>query len=113
MLLPLLAAAQLQAAAPTGAAPARPPQEYSGVKNKLSVATPRLDRGPEVDGVLREPQWALGVVLRDLSQYSRLDQRQAEDSTKVLGWYGEDAIYFGIRALAAPGTVQGASARTR
>lgn len=59
-----------------------------------------------VDGVLDEPVWAEAAVLRGFHQYSPQDGVPARDSTVVLLWYGPDAIHFGIRAFADPGTVR-------
>ena len=60
-----------------------------------------------IDGRLDDAQWASAAVLRGFSQHNPLDGRPAEDSTRVYVWYGDDAMYFGIRAYAAPGAVHG------
>ncbi|MGD8727503.1 MAG: DUF5916 domain-containing protein, partial [Gemmatimonadales bacterium] len=64
-----------------------------------TVAIPRI---PEVevaiDGFLDESVWERAAVLRGFSQYLPVDGRFAEDSTTVLAFYAETAIYFGIRA---------------
>ncbi len=83
---------------------------YSGVANETRVTTPRLAGRAVVDGKLDEPQWASAALLRGFSQYNPLDGRPAQDSTSVLVWYSSEAIYFGIRAWAPPGTVRGSLA---
>jgi len=45
-------------------------------------------------------------VLDGFTQFSPADGRPAEERTEVRVWYSPTAIYFGIRAYAAPGTVR-------
>ena len=101
MFLPILIAAQLQAAQ----SPA--PRTYSGAARELRVETPRLEGRPVIDGVLDDPQWARAARLRAFTQHNPVDGVPASDSTTVLVWYGDDAIYFGVRAYGAPGTIHG------
>jgi len=82
-----------------------PPHVYSGLKQHLNVAVPRIDATVTVDGVLDEPVWGAAAVLSGFSQYRPVDGRPAADSTEVLAWYAPDAIYFGIRAYEQHGTV--------
>lgn len=103
VLIPILLLAQVQASLP----PAAAHDVYDGVARQTTVRTPRLDGRPVIDGTLSEPQWASAAELRGFSQHNPLDGRPAEDSTTVLVWYGDDAIYFGVRAYASPGTVHG------
>ena len=86
---------------------ARAYRVYSGRDNQVHVTPPRLDAPAEVtiDGVLDEPVWQQAVRLTDFSQYSPVDGRPAEDATEVLVFYSPTAIYFGIKAHAAPGSV--------
>jgi hypothetical protein len=93
MILPFLAAFQL--AAPV----------YSGRANQTHVAIPKVESSIEIDGVLSEPVWQQAARLTGFSLYTPVDNRPAPDSTDVLVWYSSDAIYFGIRAYAQPGTV--------
>jgi hypothetical protein len=81
--------------------------EYSGVASQTRVQTPHLDGRPTIDGVLDEPEWRRAALLRGFSQHSPLDGRPAEDSTSVLVWSSDDAIYFGVRAFAPAGRVHG------
>jgi len=120
MLIPLLLFAQAQAAQPRHRNP-EPAQtvapavraaptardEYSGVARQIAVKTPRFAARAVIDGVLDEPQWQGAALLRGFSQHSPLDGRPAEDSTSVLVWSGDDAIYFGVRAYAPTGQVHG------
>jgi hypothetical protein len=80
---------------------------YSGRDNQVHVTPLRLDAPAEVtiDGVLDEPVWQQAVRLTGFSQYSPVDGRPAEDATEVLVFYSPTAIYFGIRAHAAAGSV--------
>src|SRR5437879_1919843 len=93
MILPFLAAFQL-------AAPA-----YSGRDNQTHVAIPKVEASIEIDGRLNEPVWQQAARLTGFSLYTPVDNRPAPDSTEVLVWYSSDAIHFGIRAFAQPGTV--------
>ena len=73
----------------------------SGAQEPDSITVP-IPRVPEaevsVDGYLDEPVWGQAAILRGFSQYLPVDGRPAEDSTTVLVFYAETAIYFGIRA---------------
>lgn len=102
MLLPLFAAFQLGVAA---APPVPAPHVYNGLAHQTTVAIPRLDATVAIDGRLDEPVWKQAALLTGFSLYQPVDSRPAPDSTEVLVWYSSDAIYFGIRAFAQPGTV--------
>lgn len=78
---------------------------YSGRERQLAVAPPRIDETAKIDGSLDEAPWRQAAVLKGFSQYAPVDGRAADDSTEVLVWYSPTAIYFGVRAFAAPGTV--------
>ena len=91
MILPLLF--QLQSAV------------YSGRDNQTHVAIPKVETSIQVDGQLNEPVWQQAARLTGFSLYQPVDSRPAPDSTEVRVWYSSDAIYFGIRAYAEPGTV--------
>jgi hypothetical protein len=45
------------------------------------------------------------VRLTDFSQYAPVDGRPAEDATEILVFYSPTAIYFGVKARAAAGSV--------
>jgi len=100
VLLPLLAAFQLAAAQAPGSAGV-----YNGRLGQTSVAPPKIEASVTVDGLLDEPVWARAAVLNGFSLYAPSDGRPAPDSTEVRVWYSSDAMYFGIRAYADPGTV--------
>src|SRR4051794_37465389 len=93
MLLPLLLA--------LATAPA-----YSGTERNIRVPIPRIDASVEVDGLLTEDAWQTAARLTGFSELTPDDGRPAADETEVLVWYSPTAIYFGIRAHAAPGTVR-------
>ena len=81
---------------------------FSGRDNQLHVPLPRVETAAAtvtIDGVLDEAVWQQAARLTDFSQYSPVDGRAAEDPTEVLVFYTPTAIYFGIRAHAAPGAV--------
>src|SRR5262249_15132213 len=102
---PILAAMQLAGAVPQGA---DRPRVHNGRAGDLSVAPPKIDAREAVvsiDGRLDEPIWQRAALLTGFSQYSPVDSRPAPDSTEVLVWYSEDAIYFGIRAFEPHGNV--------
>ena len=84
---------------------------YSGQQNQLKVQIPRLEGPVEVDGVLDEEAWAGAARLTDFSQYSPVDGRPAGQPTEVLVFYSPSAIFFGVRAQAAPGSVRATLAR--
>jgi len=81
---------------------------YSGRDNQVHVPLPRID-SPQaaitVDGILDEAVWEQAARLTGFSQYSPVDGRPADDPTEVLVFYSPTAIYFGIKAHAAPGAV--------
>src|SRR5258708_32122461 len=81
---------------------------YSGRDNQVHVPLPRVDEPGAivaVDGVLDEAVWERAARLTDFSQYSPVDGRPADDPTEVLVFYTPTAIYFGIKAHAALGSV--------
>src|SRR5438477_6379921 len=83
-----------------------PAVSFSGRERQLNVAVPRQDDARiVVDGVLDEEAWQKAARLTDFSQYSPVDGRPADDPTEVLVWYSPSAIYFGVKAHAAPGSV--------
>src|SRR5436853_4959776 len=72
---------------------------YSGVRGELKVSVPRLLQDARIDGALDEPAWQQAAVLTGFSEYTPVDGRPAEDSTEVLVWYSDNAIYFAVRAF--------------
>jgi hypothetical protein len=100
VLLPFFSAFQLAAAQlPT------PAGVYNGRLGQTSVAPPKIEATVAVDGRLDEPVWASAAILNGFSLYAPSDGRPAPDSTEVRVWYSSDAMYFGIRAYADPGTI--------
>jgi hypothetical protein len=82
-----------------------PAPVYDGRLKQLDVRIPRVEATITIDGALDEPVWRSAARLIGFSQYRPIDSRPAADSTEVLVWYAPDAIYFGIRAYEAHGTV--------
>src|SRR3954465_15548442 len=75
---------------------------YNGRANATSVRAPKLETRQgdvAIDGSLDEPVWRSAALLTGFSLYAPIDQRPAPDSTEVLVWYSNSAIYFGIRAF--------------
>lgn len=103
MFLSLLLAVQTTLAGPVDPAPER--TVHRGFHDETRVAVPRLEGAVTVDGLLDEAVWRRAAVLTGFSQYSPNDGLPAADSTEVLVWYDDEAIYFGIRAFEPHGTV--------
>lgn len=82
------------------------PPVHRGTDNNVTVKPPRMEAEVVIDGVLDEPVWAQAPVLTGFSQYAPADGRPADEETTVLVWYSSSAIYFGIRASAAAGSVR-------
>src|SRR5256885_17062867 len=78
---------------------------FSGRDNQVHVAPPRIESTVTIDGVLDDTAWSQAARLTGFSQYAPVDGRQAENVTEVLVFYSPTAIYFAIRAQAAPGSV--------
>lgn len=97
MVVPFLAAFQLAAV--------EIKHVYNGRAGDTHVAIPKIEQTVTVDGSLDEPVWQQASLLTGFSQYTPVDNRPAPDSTEVRVWYSTDAIYFGLRAFAPPGTV--------
>ena len=81
------------------------PEVHNGRQRELDVRLPRIAADISVDGRLDEPAWQQAAVLTGFSRYAPTDGVAADDSTDILVWYSPTAIHFGIRAYAAPGTV--------
>src|SRR5256714_15561961 len=79
---------------------------YDGRLHQIEVQVPGTEAlSVHIDGVLDEATWQQAALLTGFTQYRPVDSRPAEDSTDVLAFYGPDAIYFGIRAYEAHGSV--------
>jgi len=76
-----------------------PVNVYHGFRGETEVVVPRLDGNIRIDGVLDEGPWAQASILTGFSQYSPNDGLPAADSTEVLLWYSDQALYIGIRAF--------------
>ncbi|OFW05557.1 MAG: hypothetical protein A3H96_10805 [Acidobacteria bacterium RIFCSPLOWO2_02_FULL_67_36] len=79
---------------------------YQGTERNIRVNVPRVEASAQIDGQLSEPAWEQAARLTAFSQYAPDDGRPANDETDVLVWYAPTAMYFGIRAHAAAGTVR-------
>jgi hypothetical protein len=78
---------------------------YNGRLRELHVTLPKLAGDVRIDGRLDEEVWASAAMLTGFSQYAPVDRLPAADSTEVLVWYTDHAIYFGIRAFEPHGAV--------
>ena len=76
---------------------------YRGLAGETHVAIPRVEQAVDIDGSLDEPVWASAAILTGFSQFTPVDGRPAEDSTRVLVWYSPTALYVGIQAYEAHG----------
>ncbi len=88
-----------------------PPPVFAGRQDQLQVSAPRREDEIAIDGKLDEAAWAAAARLTEFSQYSPNDGRPAEQGTEVLVFYSPTAIYFGVRAQAAPGSVRASLAQ--
>jgi hypothetical protein len=88
----------LQLALPQPAA--SPPNVYHGRLNQTTVTVPkRAEEEIKVDGALLDAAWENAALLTGFSRYQPVDGLPAEDSTEVLVWYTDHAIYIGVRAF--------------
>src|SRR5688500_18848311 len=78
---------------------------YNGRLNQITVSPPKSAGEIQVDGNLDEAVWREASILTGFSQYAPVDGAPANDSTEVLVWYDDHAIYFGIRAFETHGSV--------
>lgn len=79
---------------------------YRGSRGELDVDLPRIEAQARVDGALDDPVWSRAARLSGFTQFSPVDGLPAEQPTEVLVWYSPTALYFGVRAGAAPGSVR-------
>jgi hypothetical protein len=93
----------LQLAVPVQTPPLAP--IHHGRLNQLVVSPIKSATEIRVDGNLDEAVWSQAAVLTGFSQYAPVDGAPAHDSTEVLVWYDDHAIYFGVRAFEPHGTV--------
>jgi hypothetical protein len=78
---------------------------YHGRQGQLVAKVPAHAGDIAINGVLDEPAWQSAARLTGFSSYLPFDQRPAQDSTDILVWYSESAVYFGIRAFETHGPV--------
>lgn len=81
---------------------------FEGAEGELRVRPPRV-AAPEVtvDGSLEEEVWSDAAVLSEFTQYQPTEGIPATEPTEVLVFYGDEAIYFGIRARdSRPGQIR-------
>jgi hypothetical protein len=91
--------------APLSAAATAVPIVYHGREGRLAVAVPRRDASVGIDGAVSEAAWSEAALLTGFSQFQPVDGIAAADSTEVLVFYTDHAIYFAVRAFAPPATV--------
>jgi uncharacterized protein DUF5916 len=80
-------------------------ETFNGRSGQLRATVPAITDTLSVDGVLDEAVWRTATRLTGFSSYLPFDGRPAQDSTDVLVWYSESAVYFGIRAFETHGPV--------
>ncbi len=91
---------------PLASAPPHTGPVFDGRRGALTVAIPRQEGSPTIDGRLAEPEWAKAALLTGFSQFFPNDGVAAPDSSEVLVWYSATDLHVGIRAFAAAGTVR-------
>ncbi|MDG2017509.1 MAG: DUF5916 domain-containing protein [Rhodothermales bacterium] len=76
-------------------------------RSDLDIAIPKLEPTLlSIDGFLNENMWNQAAVTSDFTEYIPTDGRSAEDQTRVLVWYGSEALYIGIEADEVHGEVR-------
>ncbi len=72
---------------------------FEGADGELRVRPPKVT-APDVtvDGTLEEEVWSEAAVLSGFTQYQPTEGIPASEPTEVHVLYGDEAIYFGIRA---------------
>lgn len=76
-------------------------------RSDLDIAIPKLEPTLlSIDGFLNENMWNQAAVTSDFTEYIPTDGRPAEDQTRVLVWYGSEALYIGIEADEVHGEVR-------
>ncbi len=76
-------------------------------RSDLDIAIPKLEPTLlSIDGFLNENIWNQAAVTSDFTEYIPTDGRPAEDQTRVLVWYGSEALYIGIEADEVHGEVR-------
>jgi hypothetical protein len=90
----------------TGAVPAVRIVTYNGRLNQLEVPLPKVAASVRVDGALDDVAWDEAALLTGFSQFAPVDRQPAADSTEVLVFYQDQAIYFGVRAFEPHGDVR-------
>ena len=63
------------------------------------IGAVRVDRGPEIDGVLDEQVWQAASVIRDFIQQEPNEGAPATESTEVRVLYDGGTLYLGIEAF--------------
>src|SRR5687767_8391639 len=97
------AAQQPLPSAPGSVTAAPPPPVYHGRTGTVAVTVPKVDASARIDGNVTDAAWSEAALLTGFSQYQPVDGVAAADSTEVLVFYTEHAIYFAVRAFAPAG----------
>lgn len=63
------------------------------------IGAVRVDRGPEIDGVLDEQVWQAASVIRDFIQQEPNEGAPATESTEVRVLYDGGTLYLGVEAF--------------
>ncbi|MDT8399064.1 MAG: carbohydrate binding family 9 domain-containing protein [Pseudomonadales bacterium] len=69
----------------------------SGSDGLKTLAIPRLDAEPRIDGVLDEEVWAQAALVSDLHQVDPIEFAEPTQKTEVRVFYTEDALYVSAR----------------
>lgn len=81
--------------------------EYIGSARQLDVPAPRA-ASPDIsiDGYLDPAEWAAAARLTGFTQFEPIEGAAPSEETEVYVLVGDDAVYFGIRALDRSGGVR-------
>ncbi len=83
-------------ALPIGIAQQASAQESSDL---YQIGAVRVDRGPEIDGVLDDAVWGAAAVINEFVQQEPNEGAPATETTEVRVLYDGSSLYLGVRAL--------------
>ncbi len=106
MMLPLLGLSLQLATAAVQPLPDTGPVFHARDGQTSVSMPPATEAAIEIDGRLDELVWNTAARLTGFSMYRPVDQQAAPDSTEVLVWYSESALYLGVRAFETHGPVR-------
>ena len=106
MMLPVLGLSLQLATASVQPTPDTGPVFHARNGQTAVALPPAASAEITMDGRLDEPVWSSAARLTGFSMYRPVDQQAAPDSTEVLVWYSQSALYLGVRAFETHGPVR-------